>query len=218
MPLKLNHRDIDLANVLEGFEHINRYWDKRHNMVAAKITPGQYYVTGSEETIVTVLGSCISACIRDPIAGVGGMNHFMLPVSNGGNGDDTNAAIPGNAARYGNYAMEHMINDILKHGGQRRHLEVKICGGGRVLKNMKMIDIGRKNIDFVRDYLKTEGLTLLAEDVGDIYPRKVQYTPATGTMKIKRLRSMHNDTIVQREITYRHEIERQPVGGEVELF
>ncbi len=203
-----------LNGMLLGFEHINRYWDKTNNIYSAKILPGEYYVTKSEEQIVTVLGSCISACIRDRIRGIGGMNHFMLPETKG---DGSWAGSNNNtAARYGNYAMEHMINDILKNGGSRENLEVKICGGGKILQ--RMTDIGMKNIAFVRTYLSMEGLQLLAEDVGDIYPRKVQYTPFTGKLKIKKLRTLHNETIIERESEYQHEIEDVPVAGEVELF
>ena len=205
-----------LPDVLAGFEHINRYWDKYNNMHAVKILPGQYYVTRGPEMIVTVLGSCISACIRDNIAGIGGMNHFLLPRSKDGI-DHRRASDPDAATRYGNYAMEHMINDILTHGGKRRYFEVKICGGGRVLKNMQ-IDIGQKNIDFIKDYIWTEGLTIAAEDVGGIYPRKVQYVPSTGRMRIKKLRTLHNDTIIKREQKYVHDLEKLPMSGEVELF
>lgn len=215
--MSLNINNIAAPDPLRGFEHVNRYWDKQLKMHAAKILPGEYYVTTQPEVIVTVLGSCISACIRDSVAGIGGMNHFMLPMSKDGN-DHWRASDPSAATRYGNYAMEHMINDILTHGGKRRYLEVKICGGGRVLKSMQLIDIGKKNIDFVKDYIATEGLKLLSEDVGDIYPRKVQYTPATGRLRIKRLRSMHNDTIIRRETEYEHNLERETVSGDVELF
>lgn len=215
--MSLNINNIAAPDPLRGFEHVNRYWDRQLNMYAAKILPGEYYVTTQQEVIVTVLGSCISACIRDSVAGIGGMNHFMLPMSKDGN-DHWRASDPSAATRYGNYAMEHMINDILTHGGKRRYLEVKICGGGRVLKSMQLIDIGQKNIDFVKDYIATEGLKLLSEDVGDIYPRKVQYTPATGRLRIKRLRSMHNDTIIRRETEYEHNLERETVSGDVELF
>lgn len=75
-----------LPRVLPGFEHINRYWDSVHQAAAAKLLPGEYYVTVEDEIIVTVLGSCVSACIRDPIRGIGGMNHFMLPISQQGRG------------------------------------------------------------------------------------------------------------------------------------
>ena len=104
---------------LPGFNAINRYWDKVNNCFTAKILPGEFYVTTHHELITTVLGSCVSACIRDPIFGIGGMNHFMLPLE----GDHSSTAWKnaGNSAstRYGNVAMELLINNILKHGAER---------------------------------------------------------------------------------------------------
>ena len=167
-----------------------------------------------DEYIVTVLGSCVSACIRDRVSGIGGMNHFMLP-------EIFNEAeqIPVNnseSARYGSYAMEHMINTILKHGGRRENLEVKIVGGGRIIGNMA--NIGDKNIAFVRRYLQTEGMEVVAEDVGDIFPRKVVYHPISGKVRVKKMRSMHNDTIRAREQNYMKELDKVRVSGDVELF
>ena len=205
-----------MSRALRGFSHINRYWDKHTGIYAAKILPGEYYVTLTDESIVTVLGSCISACIRDKVFGVGGMNHFMLPV-----GNDEKISMLANsneAARYGNFAMEQMINDILKNGGRRENLEVKIFGGAKVIKNMQLLDVGNRNIDFIRDYINTESLSLVAEDVGDIYPRKVMYFPATGKVRVKKLRSIHNNTIAEREHSYQAQIIQKPVEGEIELF
>ncbi len=201
---------------LPGFERINRYWDPVHVMYAAKLLPGEYYVTRDGEGIVTVLGSCVSACVRDPLMGIGGMNHFMLPEnqsdpSSGKWGGELDAS-----TRYGSFAMERLVNDILKHGGIRRNLEVKLFGGGRILA--QMTDIGLRNIEFVRHYLLTEGLRIAAEDLGEIYPRKVYYFPATGKVRVMKLRSLHNNTIVEREVAYRQEIEKKPVAGDVELF
>lgn len=198
---------------LPGFDHINRYWDRHHNTFSAKILPGQYYVTRNDESIVTVLGSCVAACIRDVSAKIGGMNHFMLPAHgvNGHHSIDLS-----DAARYGTYAMELLINDILKNGGSRRSLEIKIFGGGNIIKNMT--DIGKRNIEFVRHFIETEGLEIAAADVGSIYPRKVYYFPATGRALIKRLRTQHNNTIVERERHYMDDLDRKPVSGEVDLF
>ena len=182
---------------------------------AAKLLPGEYYVSLHNELIVTVLGSCVSACIRDNKLGIGGMNHFMLPI----NTRDDTAAFHSDisaATRYGNYAMEHLINAILKSGGLRRNLEVKIFGGGRILAHMS--DVGHKNIEFVRHYLETEALAVSAEDVGGAHPRKVQYFPATGKVRVKMLRALKNKTIVQREKEYLSSLKRQPVSGEIELF
>jgi chemotaxis protein CheD len=205
-----------LPRSLAGFETVNRYWDKTVGKIAAKILPGELYVTKDDEIIVTVLGSCVSACVRDAVFGIGGMNHFMLPLSteNGGwNSDEF-----GMATRYGNFAMEHLINEILKNGGMRKNLEVKIFGGGRVLAEMNMMDVGRRNIEFVKEYIHMEGLKLLAEDVGDIYPRKVQFHPMSGKARMKKLRSMHNSTIVDREKKYMRQIKQEPETGDIELF
>jgi chemotaxis protein CheD len=202
--------------VLPGFECINRYWDPVHRAYAAKLLPGEYYVTVEDEMIVTVLGSCVSACIRDPIRGIGGMNHFMLPASQRDDDDRWRHGRMDAAARYGNYAMELLINTILKHGGNRAHLEVKIVGGGRILTHMT--DIGQRNITFVREYLRTEGLQVIAEDVGDIHPRKVYYLPSLGKVRMQKLRALRNDTIVRREKAYMHALAQQPVSGDVELF
>ena len=205
-----------IQKCLRGFSDINRYWDKTHDTFAAKILPGEYYVTANNEVIVTVLGSCVSACIRDKVFGIGGMNHFMLPLNKNMNSADV--AAMSNAGRYGNFAMEKMINEILKNGGSRENLEVKIFGGGRVLQNMQTLDIGNGNINFVREYIKTEQLNLVGEDVGDIFPRKVIYFPLTGKVKVKKLRQMHNKTIIERENNYLSTFEAKPAESDVELF
>lgn len=202
-------------DVLPGFEHVNRFLDRHSGVVVAKILPGEYYVTSNDEVIATVLGSCISVCVRDPVSGIGGMNHFMLPEDKSGEGTWAKTNV-NKATRYGTYAMEHMINDIFKYGGDRNRLEIKICGGGKILKMMS--DVGGKNIRFIKHYLSTEGYDIVSEDVGDIYPRKVRYFPKTGKMLIKKLETLHNDTIIKREENYQHVLVEKPVSGDVELF
>lgn len=199
---------------LPGFEHINRYWDPRMNTVAAKILPGECYVSRQGEMIVTVLGSCIAACIRDKRVGVGGMNHFMLPIRNGSKSD---SAITSELA-YGNWAMEYLINEILKAGGTKNNLEIKLFGGGRVLENLKQADIGARNIEFVRSFLRKEHLSVEAEDLGSNCPRKVLYFPDTGAVKLKRMMTTANDTVSRREREYLDAIVKKPDSGDVELF
>ena len=203
-----------LPPALPGFEHVNRYWDKRMDLPAAKIMPGEFYVSKSGEMIVTVLGSCISACIRDVQLGIGGMNHFMLPEHSS---EKWGTSEISSASRYGNWAMEFLINEILKLGGTRRNLEMKVFGGGNVLSNMT--DIGERNIAYVRKYIYEENFELAAEDVGDVYPRKVLYFPDTGAVKVRKLRETTNDTVLQRELSYSNDLkEKSAPSGGVELF
>lgn len=201
---------------IAGFEHVNRYWDREREIIAAKILPGEYYVTFQNELITTVLGSCVSACIRDRELGIGGMNHFMLPQTHADKIKKGTEAIVGIATRYGNYAMEHLINTILSHGGKRKNLEVKVFGGGKIIP--ALTDVGMKNIEFVLNYLDQEGLKLLSQDLGDIYPRKVVYFPKTGKVAMKKIQDLHNDTIIQRERQYINTLKTVPVAGDVELF
>ena len=212
----MNLKASPLSDVLPGFEHVNRYWDKRMNLPAAKILPGEFYVSRHGEMIVTVLGSCVSACIRDKKLGVGGMNHFMLPYQGKHSTDKWGDSVS-SASRYGNWAMEFLINEILKLGGTRRNLEIKVFGGGNVLSHMT--DIGDRNVEFVKKYIFEENFEITAQDVGDIYPRKVLYFPDTGAVKVRKLRNVENDTLIQREQAYGRGLSEKPdTDGSVELF
>ena len=200
---------------LRGFEHVNRYYDPHRDAMTAKILPGEFYVTKQDEYIMTVLGSCVSACIWDPDRRVGGMNHFMLPETN----DQTRLisfATASEAARYGTFAMEHLINEVMKHGARRASLLIKIVGGGRVLAGAT--DVGARNINFVRDFIRNENLRLVGEHVGGFLPRKVSFHPLTGRAQVKELRSMANPTIVDRERAYQTQLRSDAKGGDVELF
>ncbi|XLZ70782.1 chemoreceptor glutamine deamidase CheD [Massilia sp. SR12] len=191
----------------------NVYYDRTFDCDAAKILPGEYYYTHKEMLIVTVLGSCVSACIRDRVTGVGGMNHFMLPDGGSDAGSPVSAS-----ARYGTYAMEVLINDLLKAGARRDNLEAKVFGGGAVLKGFTAINVGERNAAFVQTFLKNEKIRIVAEDLNDIYPRKVYYFPRTGKVLVKKLMQTHNDTLAQRENEYATRLKAKPVAGEVELF
>ncbi|WP_426113230.1 chemoreceptor glutamine deamidase CheD [Massilia sp. PWRC2] len=200
---------------MESKDHFanNVYYDRTFNLDAAKILPGEYYHTGKDMLIVTVLGSCVSACIRDRVSGVGGMNHFMLPDG----GSDPNSPVSA-SMRYGTYAMEVLINELLKAGARRENLEAKVFGGGAVLKGFTAINVGERNAAFVISYLKMEKIRVLAEDLNDIYPRKVYFFPRTGKVLVKKLMQTHNDTLVQRERDYASRLKVAPVGGEIDLF
>jgi chemotaxis protein CheD len=191
----------------------NVYYDRTFDTQAAKILPGEYYYTAKDMLIVTVLGSCVSACIRDRVSGLGGMNHFMLPDG----GADNNSPVSA-SARYGTFAMEILINSLLKSGARRENLEAKVFGGGAVLKGFTAMNVGERNAAFVQTFLKNERIRIVAEDLNDIYPRKVYFFPRTGKVLVKKLMQSHNDTLAKREIEYASRLKVQPVAGEIELF
>ncbi len=197
---------------LEEHFATNVYYDRTFDCDAAKILPGEYYYTCKDMLIVTVLGSCVSACIRDRVTGIGGMNHFMLP--DGGDADSPVSA----SMRYGTYAMEVLINDLLKAGARRENLEAKVFGGGNVLRGFIAINVGERNAAFVRQYLRAENIRVVAEDLNDIYPRKVYFFPRTGKVLVKKLRQLNNNTLVNREQDYANRLQTAPVAGSVELF
>lgn len=203
-----------MANPIEEQLATNQYFDKTFNCDAVKILPGEYYTTTRDLVIVTVLGSCVSACIRDRASGIGGMNHFMLPE---GNPADINNPVS-ESARYGTYAMEVLINQLLKSGARRENLEAKIFGGGNVLSGFSSINIGEKNAAFVRKYLRDENIRVVGEDLNDIYPRKVYFFPKTGRVLVKKLKQLHNNTLATREESYAKKINTNKVAGDVELF
>jgi chemotaxis protein CheD len=196
-------------------EHVasTLYFDGAHEKHAVKILPGEYYVTDRDMLLVTVLGSCVSACIRDPIVGVAGMNHFMLPEGRDGDG------VLSASARYGTYAMELLINQLLKIGARRNALEAKVFGGGNVLPGLTLSNVGERNAAFVLDYLATERIPVAARDLGGLHPRKIYQFAHSGRVRVKQLaRTNHdNDTLFARERDYRRQLEA-PVTGDVELF
>lgn len=191
----------------------NLYFDRQFNTHAAKILPGEYYATTRDMMIVTVLGSCVSACIRDRETGVGGMNHFMLPHSDSDPGNPLSTS-----ARYGTYAMEMLINDLLKLGARRASLEAKIFGGGNVMRGFTVHNVGTRNAEFALHYLETESIRIIAKDLLDVHPRKVYYFPNSGRVLVKKLRNLHNCTIIEREQEYESRLDVKPIAGDVELF
>ncbi len=195
-------------------EHLatNRYFDKSFDTEAAKILPGEYFVTSQGMLLVTVLGSCVAACIRDCDSGIGGMNHFMLPDDGGRNESLASSA------RYGTYAMEVLINHLLKLGARRHRLEAKVFGGGAVLASLSSSNVGVKNAEFVLNYLKTEKIPVVAKDLLDSYPRKVYYFPQSGRVLVRKLHRVHNDTLFNRERDYKVRLSGAEMSGDVELF
>jgi chemotaxis protein CheD len=192
-----------------GFEQVHRHWDSTAKAWIVHLLPGEFFVTSGPEIIATVLGSCVSTCMRDPRSGLGGMNHFMLP-------DDPRKDAKGDALRYGCFAVERLINELLKGGAQRARLEIKVFGGGRVLAGLS--DIGNSNIAFVRNYLREEQLEALVEDVGGTCARRVRYFPSTGKVLVKHLAMREAAKIGTREEEFRNKLKTGSIAGEVELF
>ncbi len=188
------------------------YYDRDFERNAVKILPGEFFVADDDIVISTVLGSCISACIWDRNAKVGGMNHFMLPGSDGKETDPT-----GLAGRYGVFAMEQLINELIKRGAKKNSMECKVFGGGRVMANFTSIDVGKRNSDFVMSFLKTEGIRVTSQDLLDVYPRRVAFFPATGRALCKKLPKTE-PALVAQEKKYTDSISAKPVAGDVELF
>lgn len=196
-----------MPHLCEQRREPNFYYDNHFNIDAVKILPGEYYATARPMLIVTVLGSCVAACIRDKANGIGGMNHFMLPaISDFGEPTNTSAS-------YGTYAMAVLINQLLDMGAQRENLEAKIFGGGNLLKSFTVDKVGERNVTFVRNYLKKEGIPVVAEDLLDTYPRKIYFFPEDGSVKVKKLRRLHNNTIIEREQEHRKRLCNEEIAN-----
>jgi chemotaxis protein CheD len=169
------------------------YFDRELEISAVKLLPGEYYITAENMVLTTVLGSCVSACVRDSTAGVGGMNHFMLPDA------DPISRKTAAALRYGPYAMEVLLNELFKAGAKRERLEAKVFGGGAVLANMSMLNIGDRNADFVLRYLQMAQVRVAAQDLRGELPRRINYFPGTGKVTVKKLKRQDDTLMVQRE-------------------
>jgi len=201
------HRDLNKEESTLPAHYIDRYF----RIPAAKIGPGEFYATQRNMLIVTVLGSCVSACLRDPEANIGGMNHFMLP----GRGADSDGPVS-ESARYGTYAMEVLINNLLALGAKRHRIEAKVFGAGRVVSGMS--DIGERNAHFALEYLAREKIPVLAKNLGGEDASKVYFFPFTGKVLVKRLRTLRNNTILVRERDYAKQLDTIAKSSSVDLF
>lgn len=198
--------------IAEYFRGNKRYYDNSEDIDVVKIFAGDWYVSNSEnEMISTILGSCVAACVRDPLIKVGGMNHFLLP----GNNMIMDRA-DSDAARYGVFAMESLINGVLKLGGRKDRLEIKVFGGGNVTNNSAAI--GSKNAGFIREFLRKEGFSNFFENLEGEHPRRVHYYPATGKVMMRLLRRREDMVVADEEANYRKSIINKPFINDIELF
>ena len=206
-----SRRNEDSLSTPQYYKGSKRVFDAASGVTTVKLFSGDWYVSAdASEMLTTILGSCVSACVRDPIAGIGGMNHFLLP------GDETTVSDVSDAARYGVFAMERLINAILHAGGQRERLEIKVFGGSNVINNS--IRIGSKNAAFIRHFLQQEGFRTACEDLEGDTPRRVHYFPVTGRVMLRKLNRREDLQVIDDETRYRREIAAQPVEGAIDLF
>lgn len=175
---------------LRGFESTQRYWDVAEGSWVALVVPGDCYVTNGAEIISTVLGSCVSTCVRDAVAGISGLNHFLLPNQSG-------VYEARHALRYGCFAVERLLDELVKHGARRERFEIKVFGGGRVIQGMS--DIGRKNIDFVHRYFELQALAIDAEDTGGTWARRIRYYTDTGRVLVQRVQTREASQVIHEE-------------------
>lgn len=189
------------------------YYERMFERNAVKVLPGEFFVAAEDVVLSTVLGSCVAACIWDRTAAIGGMNHFMLPGA-----DSSKEADPiGLAGRYGVFAMEQLINELIKRGGRKVNFEAKLFGGGHVMRNFTTMNVGERNAGFVLDFLRTEGIRVASQDLLDVYPRRVVFFPATGRALCKKL-ARADASLVAAEQQYTKKLTTGSVGGDVELF
>jgi chemotaxis protein CheD len=185
------------------------YADHHFQVDAVKVLPGEYFVANDDIVVMTVLGSCIAACLWDGRARIGGMNHFMLPDGDTGDG----------SGRYGSVAMELLINEMLKLGARRETMQAKIFGGAQVMAGFTTMNVGERNTQFVQDYLSTERIPIVSQDVLDIHPRKVCFFPVTGKALVKRLAHSHPETLaVEERRGNAATVAKSNAGGSVDLF
>jgi chemotaxis protein CheD len=200
------------ASGVEGEAH-TFYFERAFERHAVKVLPGEFFVSADDIVLSTVLGSCISACIWDRTAGIGGMNHFMLPGAD--NGKDSDPI--GLAGRYGVFAMEQLINELIKRGGRKLNFEAKLFGGGHVMRNFTTMNVGERNAGFVLEFLKTEGIRIASQDLLDVYPRRVVFFPNSGRALSKKL-AQADASLVAAEQQYDASLKKRSTGGDVELF
>lgn len=189
-----------LPPCLPQFVHINRYYDSMHQCFAAKILPGEYYISTRGEMITTVLGSCVAVCAYDPEIQMGGMNHFMLPGQAGNEPGKCHKQRFNERLRYGRSAIDALLGDLLRLGCKQQNLVIKVFGGAQVFGEKGVV--GRLNAEYCRSYFLEKGIAIVAEDTGSQFPRKIKFSPLTGKVMVKRLQSLNNDTIERRERNY----------------
>lgn len=209
----VNHKrrtETESTQAGDYYSGSRRYFDQNFEVTVVKLYSGDCYVSSvQDEMLVTILGSCIAACVRDPVARVAGMNHFLLP-------GDPSSSTQSDGARYGAFAMEQLFNKLMAAGGRKDRFEIKLFGGGNVIESSALI--GTRNIAFVKDFLKREGLSIAAHDLGGDQPRRIHYFSADGRVMMRKLQRKEDMRVISEEKQYQTALVAAPVEGSVELF
>lgn len=174
-----------------------------------RIFVGEVVASATPLMLQTLLGSCVAVCLWDPVARIGGMNHILLPGT-GDRGD--------RSSRYGVHAMELLINAIMNQGGDRLKLVAKAFGAGNVIASLQSPTIGELNAAFVRGFLATEGIPLVAQRLGGIRPVQVNFRTDTGKITVHTVDGSRLPLILSAENDYRNGLAKTSSGGQVELF
>lgn len=201
----------------KSLEHLasHKFFDNKFKAAGVKVLPGEYYASKDDIMISTLLGSCVAACVYDDVAKVGGMNHFLLPGEIGGDAD-----IMSSSGRYGVYAMELLINHLMKLGAKRERLKAKVFGGASVIKGMTLSNVGQRNVEFILTYLQQENIPVCASSVLDVSPRKVNFFPQTGKAFVRQLADIYQSEVVEQEKRYEGKAKEEAShsGGDIDFF
>ena len=188
------------------------YFDQRLKSLVVSVCQGQFYVSSSPyEVLSTVLGSCIAVCMRDPVAGCGGMNHFLLP-----NQVERQDGFPSASLRYGSYSIERLTNALLSRGALRERLEIKVFGGANVLSGSG--NYGHANADFVEVYLAREGLKIAARSLRGNNARRIRYYPASGRAQVCEVQGDMPSDIAADESRLASRLQLSDAVSRVEIF
>lgn len=196
----------------DGECHRRRFFDRRLNAMVVSVCQGDFYVTSRpNELLSTVLGSCIAVCMRDPVVGCGGMNHFLLPTQNG-----LADELPSPVLRYGSYSIERMTNALLAYGACRSRLEIKVFGGANIVAGIR--NFGHSNADFVEKYFAREGLRIAAKDLRGVKTRRLKYFPFSGRALVGQSQGNPDRSIAQHEAEIAKYLEIERTENPIVIF
>ncbi|MDC7125662.1 MAG: hypothetical protein PQJ46_08840 [Spirochaetales bacterium] len=185
------------------------YFDRRFKKPALSLAPGEFYATSDDIVIDTVLGSCVSVVIYDPVLKMGGMNHFMLAETKLENNSQSRFG----SERYGMFAMDALIGNVIKYGAKRERLKAKVFGGSRVLNVINTMNVGEDNIKYAEDYLQAEKIPIVKRDTGGTRARRIYFCVQNFRVFVRLIKSSPAIDKYSEQVKKRFE-----TGGDAVLF